>query len=449
MALLLASLTSAIALGDARDAQACGGNFTPPPDPLVETPVVSDHRMVLSLGIDQTILWDQVRYTGNPKEFAWVLPVHPGTTIELSRDEWIASLDAITQPQIVQPVRGSFSGDDEESGGGGCIGGGAAASLDSAEAPSPQAGGVPAVKVVSESVVGPYESVIVRSDQPKALEDWLQSHGFVIPDALEPTIAAYTAAKMDFAALRLRPFQGVQAMQPVRIVSPGADNTLPLRMVQAGVVDHVGLLLYVISEGPYRPMNFPEARIDDTKLIWNDGAQTSNYDDLAKAVMGQAGGTTWLTEYANKPTTLDMAYYGSCASLAPVPASTPADDAGADDAGTDDAGAVPVATVPFTYCQTGTEACCQFDDLELARKGLHASDVWVTRLRADLPASALATDLILEAHPDQTPVSNVHNANFPDGTTARISPARKTPFGTGILVFGAGLVVARLVRRRR
>src|SRR5260370_38900758 len=88
-ALLIAE--AAVAL-DARDARACGGCFHPPPSPTeVESTVVTDHRMAFSITLAQTVLWDQIRYGGKPSEFAWVLPVKPGSRVELSQDAWIAS----------------------------------------------------------------------------------------------------------------------------------------------------------------------------------------------------------------------------------------------------------------------------------------------------------------------------------------------------------------------
>ena len=113
---LVGLVASALLVGGEREASACGGCFHEAPTPLTpitESSVVSDHRMVFALAPQQTVLWDQIRYSGNPSEFAWVLPVRPGTTIELSRNEWIASLDATTQPRIIQPQAaplGGFSG---------------------------------------------------------------------------------------------------------------------------------------------------------------------------------------------------------------------------------------------------------------------------------------------------------------------------------------------------
>jgi hypothetical protein len=47
----------------------------------------------------------------------------------------------------------------------------------------------------------------------------------------------------------------------------------------------------------------------------------------------------------------------------------------------------------------------------LARTGITPGNLWITRLRSALPASALSADLVLEASSSQTNVPNVHNAS--------------------------------------
>ncbi len=94
-ALLCLASFALCAVTDARDAKACGGCFHPADD--LGGSVVTDHRMVFEITAKETILWDQVRYAGNPAEFAWVLPVRAGARIELSSGEWIAALDAATR----------------------------------------------------------------------------------------------------------------------------------------------------------------------------------------------------------------------------------------------------------------------------------------------------------------------------------------------------------------
>jgi MYXO-CTERM domain-containing protein len=88
--------------------------------------------------------------------------------------------------------------------------------------------------------------------------------------------------------------------------------------------------------------------------------------------------------------------------------------------------------------------CDGFDDLDVGADGLHAGDVWVTRLRANLPVSALATDLELGASAQQEVLSPVHSTSkFTDPTFDPCAQARgRSGAGTGASV-GAGNVSPR------
>ncbi len=506
-----------LAVVDVRDAAACGGCFVPP----TERTQVTDHRMAFSISKQQTVLWDQITYSGNPRDFAWVLPVRAGTTVELSRDQWFAALDASTQPSIRAPntYGGSF----------GCgVTGCGQSEATSALASDGANGGV---QVISQSVVGPYETVTLRSTDPKALSVWLKDHDYSIPPAIQPTIDAYVSERFDFIALRLRPDCNTRSMQPVRVVSPGADSTLPLRMVAAGVGANVGITLYVIGEGRYRPKApFVEVPIDYEALVWDRFQNKSNYDALSQQAMQSNEGRGWITEYADNPQISDPAFGGTRQSFAgrtpglwqsytglcrsgasPSPATSPtavpssqvqepcpdtpdagirtATDSGVDaakvDSGVADAGADPDAsTDPDASADDGgaldagaaakdagvdsgakkdagsssssaVSRCEGFDDLDLATAGMNPKDVWLTRLRAQLPAQILQLgDLKLEAHPSQTFVANEHQAvRFSDekrsGSRASISGQAHEAYGTWALV-GVGFVaVTALLRRRR
>src|SRR5450432_3852576 len=90
-----------------RAAHACGGCFRP----TQTVSVVDAHRMVFSVSKEQTILWDQFTYSGNPSEFAWVLPVHAaGIQVDLAHDEFISAIDAYTSPVITGPAPQSSGG---------------------------------------------------------------------------------------------------------------------------------------------------------------------------------------------------------------------------------------------------------------------------------------------------------------------------------------------------
>ena len=463
-------------------ASACGACFHPPPPPNQVDTQVTGHRMAFSLSMQQTVLWDQISYSGNPKEFAWVLPVKPGTHVDLSSDAWLAALDASTATVIEPPPipycprnngggggpYGGYGGgggySDYGGGGGGCgacgassdeaafgagqADGGAAYAEDAGSFQQPMPPPPPPVQVQTQEVVGPYDVVIIHSSQGAALNAWLVANGFEVPVALQPTIDAYVKEGFDFVALKLAPGASERAMQPVRVVEPGADPSLPLRMVAGGVGANVALELTVIGEGRYHPQNFPDVTVDDSALTYSVGMFASNYETLAMQAMATGTGKGWLTEFSgpvplytqgNNTPSLDTAYQQACM---PTPGTTcdgggvPIDAQVSDGAGGDD-GAAPDAAddaatdaavdaaladgalvdgAPSDAAPAGDGGTCTptvgstCDDIAVAFTGLNMQDVWVTRMRANLPASALATDLALEAAPQQTPISNIHHA---------------------------------------
>jgi hypothetical protein len=477
--LLLGACAASLALIEG-DAKACGGCFhqvNPPPE---ERTVVTGHRMAFSISTTQTVLWDQVQYSGNPAEFAWVLPVLPGAVIQPSRDEWFAALDAATQPVINGPVNDSSSlpqGQGCQPALTGC--GSASGGADNAGAESTPNGGSP-VQVLSQGVVGPYETVTLKSTDPNALTTWLTSHSYDIPASIAPTLDQYVAGGFDFIALRLRPQCGVNAMQPVRIVTPGADPSLPLRMVAAGAGAQVSVVLWIIGEGRWTTQNFPAVTLSDSQLTWDTSQSISNYEPLALSLMGQQNGTSWLTEYASSvsssvsypsaytsPSTanppLAQAYYAFCGGTAPSNGSTvvqpsPCTQASPPDAAAeagDDAGddaAESDADDSGGFSPPGAVGCDAYDDLSLALDGIFPDSVWLTRMRASLPVGALGTDLVLTAA-EQAPISNVHyvpqTVPAPSGGSCESAAPHSDAFGTATLLTLTGAALAGMLRRRR
>jgi hypothetical protein len=495
------ALASAWFVVDARDARACGGCFHPPPGPdEVDGTVVTDHRMVLSLSTTQTVLWDQIKYAGTPADFAWVLPVKPGAVIELSQDAWIAALDASTQTVVQGPSSSCAAAPAEYDGDGN--GGGCASSSENAgsagfESPTTSGdadGG--SVEVVSQQVVGPYDAVTVRSSQGEALGDWLRANGYAVPSGMQPTIDAFTSAGFDFIALKLAPGEGIQAMEPVRVITSGADPSLPLRMIAAGAGANVGIELFVLSEGRYHPQNFPDATIDFTQLAWDPTAGRSNYEELATAALAANGGTGWLTEAAQPVTLytsggynppLASAYESTCTplTLPPPPSCGSSAEAGAAPGDAGDAGNAGDGgeagnagdagsagndggvSMGMGSCEPTVVGC---DDLDLAMTGIDVGSLWVTRLRADLPVTALTSDLILEATAAQTSASNVHATSIytiPNynpcpsnaasgngngggaGCACKTDDSRRARYADAIVGSLLAVMLAGVVRRRR
>jgi MYXO-CTERM domain-containing protein len=219
--------------------------------------------------------------------------------------------------------------------------------------------------------------------------------------------------------------------------------------------------------------------VDDSQLIWRHADNRSNYQELSQKLMQGSGGHTWLTEFAGPESLLTSAgcmslgcgvsvnrsdgavtYYDG-QTLADVylaqcrgKAGLPCPPASSFEASVDDASSNSAADAACS-----ADLCSGFDDLDVALVGMHPLDTWVTRMRANLPSSALAEgDLHIQASQPRTPVSNRHATDVfddptysPCGTQGGCSAtaADAGPFERWLGVGALGLVGAALVRRRR
>lgn len=448
---LLAALSAAPALTWSGDAAACGGCFIQPVQGNDSGTIVTSHRMALSISEDQTILWDQIQYTGSPAGFAWVLPVKPGARIEVGSEAWFDVLDAATGTAISPPRLAckspGFFGCSTVPGAGvasfGCGASDGEGGLDLVD-PDP-------VQVVSHGATGPYESAIIHSDKPGALSTWLEEHSYAIPADIKPIIDAYQSEGFDFAALRLLPAAGVQQMRPVRVVQKGAAPVLPLRMVAAGTGARTAITLFVIGEGRYTTKNIPEVSVPRDLVYWNFTSESSNYAVLRDTVYGE--GTAFFTPYSEPgalfdqvvnpvsklPTryqttnnwqfeTLAEAFAEQAFVNGETSSSDCADEialrAFADesrrvvktcDDALDPACAIdPANEVDARYmeCDPPIGSDIPLDDLAQAMIGMHPSDVWITRLEANLTRDSLGADLEIEAAPHQAPQHGQFAARF-------------------------------------
>lgn len=493
LATLVLASPLALLLGAPSDAHACGGCVAPP----MTNTIVNAHRMALSVSPKQTVLWDQIRYDGDPEDWGWILPVKPGAVIELSTDAWFETLDAATSTTVFAPPLNCNSGPDV---GCGC------GSFASDSAVGGEFGGGGGVTVVHRGTVGPFQTVTLSTETPGVLDDWLTQAGYTIPADTAPVIDAYIEEGFDFIALRLQPGKGVQEMKPVRVVQPGISPTLPLRMVAVGTGANVDITLYMITEGRWAAKNFANELVSADLLSWDFATNNSNYGTLREKTLAANGGATWITTFAKPqallspvqgavrgPTsivleadefgfpirfarTIAEGYIGtgltnketsdqSCVEkfaafatdnrmvVDPCPAGKPSNDPSC--------GEVAAGEIDARIFECGaTDEIVEttMDDIATALNGLHPKDVWLTRLEAKLPRAALAEDLEVEPAASQLEVEHEIRARSstnvesvcPSGVV--LLPGSKGPGddrGTRIVVLttlGAGLLA--FARRR-
>jgi hypothetical protein len=376
-------------------AHACGGCFGPQGQPSV----VRAHRMALMITETETTLWDQFEYTGEPEDFVWVLPVR-GTQdvdVDISDDVFFQSLTERTQITLQAPSAGGGGG-----GGFGCAADSGAVARAGAESD--------AVTVYRQEVVGPYETVVIGSDMGTSLLSWLQDREYAVSDSLLPMIESYVEQDFNFLALRLAPDAGVSRMQPVRVTAPGENRALPLRMVAAGVGSEVSLELFVFADRRYETSRFANVEVDRDALTYDRSADTFNYDALAEEALETEGGRAWLTEFA---------------------------------------GSVPAWWRDTVIYDEDGEAHDAVDDWDFVFAGL-GEEVYLTRMRAQLPTEALEEDLVLQPSfgsdlPTRIFVSRVVS----DGDEEVSRGAALPPPIVMVSALAAAALGVRRIRRRR
>jgi MYXO-CTERM domain-containing protein len=382
-----------LALAPPRDAVACGCFFSPPAPPN-QTIDVASHRMILSISQTQSTLYDQIKYTGSPASFGWVLPIQGTVTVGVSSDALFATLDTLTAVTVNAPFSPTCNSCNGATGTGGAIG--------FTSGSSSSSGGV---TVIAQGTVGPYETVQLSSTDPMALETWLATNGYPIASAEQSIITEYVSAGFDFLAVKLQPGMGISAMQPIRVTTPGASPVLPLRAVAAGAGATVPVTLWVLGEGRYGPTNYPSFTIDPTKLVWDFASETSNYAQLMQAGFTATNGSRWLVESAQP-----MFEQSIQSPLDYLVQTTPAESGYGD--GT----------------ATGA-AMAEMADLATVFNGIDPSSFFVTRMLAELPVAALTQDMTLGASSGQAQVPQVLQAT--QYVNAPTCPPCSTDDGSG------------------
>jgi hypothetical protein len=399
----VAALTSSYALE--RQASACGGCFSPPPSPSESPTVVTDHRMILTIAQDQSTLYDQIKYSGSPSGFAWVLPISGTVDVGLSADIVFQTLDNNTRTTIQSPPLNCPAAPT-------CNNRGQGASFSDSPGAASDGGAAtpPGVVVTKQEVVGPYETVQLKATDATALEQWLSKNGFSIPADVQPVVDKYVTEQFDFLALKLLPGKNVTDMRPVRVTTKGASAVLPLRMVAAGTGATVGISLWVLGEGRYEPQNFPSFFIPTADIGWDWTASKSDYVELRTAKAAAAAGRAWETESSTAVSRQQVEssilrnYYNGGYPGGPTtgPDGGPALDPQEQSAQVD---YLPVKDGQGNVTKTAVQA--RQEDVATLFHGISAATSRVTRIRADLAHAALDADLIMTASKDQAVLSNV------------------------------------------
>jgi hypothetical protein len=257
-------------------AAACGGMFSA--DAYTEQ---SAERLIFAVGPGQVTLYEQIHYTGSPKDFAWVLPVPAVPTVGTAQINLFQNLDQQTAPRFYTPSTPSCG-----------FNGGTGAG-----APAPRS---ESVNVYGSGTVGPYNYDVIGSGNPQALVRWLTDHHYKIPAESKAEMQPYIAAHMFFLAMRLQGSASIQDITPVKIsyANTGSSITIPLRMATPMGQEPLGVQVWIFAKSRYVPQNYQTLQLDYNRLA------TTSYPVLVNQAVSKAGGHGFVAEYAQPTSNL-------------------------------------------------------------------------------------------------------------------------------------------------
>jgi hypothetical protein len=302
-----------ITLGSVRPARACA----PAPPPQVRVDIAQESAI---------ILWDEAGKTEHfirrasfktaAGDFGFLVPTPSQPTLAEASDEAFAELEKLTAPRVETRSRPA---------GYGCIGcaGGA---------PAPE-GAAGAVRVLDEKRVAGHDAVVLEANDPAALNQWLQDHGY----ATRPALTAWLKPDVDagwkisaFKIAKKAPDTPEVATTAVRMTFHTDKPFFPYREPEdqrsAKPEDHPNRLLRVYFLDQSRVKGTLGAKADTWpgKAVWANqvpDSQRAHLLELLKLPAATPPAAWWLTEFEDRssprPGTEDV-YFARSEDQSPV-----------------------------------------------------------------------------------------------------------------------------------
>ncbi len=417
-----------------RPAEACGGYFPPTPPAGQTISVATDHRIVVAIADTLVTVWDQVEFSGDPRAFAWVMPIRGRVAVGVGSDDFLQQADDKSSLVVHAPPRYCPAPS-------GCGGAGCAASSSDSVGPNPDTGDTGVIEL-GRSVIGDYLQVQIRSTDETAILSWLASQKFVVDAALKPVFAKYVKEGYDFLAVRLdNPKSGIKAMRPIRVSwgrTAKEPVSIPLRMAAAGISTSVGIKLVIFGDRRWKPENYPSYVVPPSQLTWDFDKRLSDYTEARARAAEPFAGRAFALESSAM---LTKASLGDIASGGGIDAGAlvdmgPTDTGSPPDTGSADTGTLPpdadgdadgsVADAASDAAEAAVDTAPPFDAGEPPAISPSASDLEiaygtystrrVTRYYGKLPATYLDQDLRLVEDEVQSELNRIVVADRTTGT---------------------------------
>ncbi len=282
-------------------ALACGGFFC---SATQLVPVQQNaERILFTINDDDTVTaLVEIRYAGDPEDFAWVVPVPGGDdgafdlggSLAIGDQQTLALLDDATAPSIVMPPTQCTGGGS----GGGMNRGTAGAAAPMAEDAAMFGDDDDSVVVEDEGSIGDYDYQVISSDDADALVTWLNENEYLITPEMEPFVADYVASGMKFIGAKLQADADVSQLAPLEMTYPATEPMIPIRLTAVGAEPEMGVIALIAGGDRYEGASWENLPIDVDDVQADPRNFESNYYSLVSWRIDQAGGRAMIPQFS-------------------------------------------------------------------------------------------------------------------------------------------------------
>jgi len=255
----IACLVLALVFGVAESARAFCGFYVARADGALFNKA---SKVVLARAGDRTVITMASDISGEPRDFALVIPVPTVVKreqVRLVQSATIDHIDAYTAPRLVEyhdydpcappPVPMPMTASRAM--------GGAEAAL--------RANAL-GVRIEAQYSVGEYDIIVLSGADSAGLLTWLNENGYKVPDAAKPVIGSYIQQGMKFflakVNLERQAASGSHFLRPIQVDYESRKFMLPIRLGTVNADGPQELLIYTLTEhGRVETTNYRTVRL--------------------------------------------------------------------------------------------------------------------------------------------------------------------------------------------
>jgi len=113
-----------------------------------------------------------------------------------------------------------------------------------------------------------------------------------------PLLNLYVQEQFVFLAMKLKPDQGSQDVQPVKITYPGSFPMIPLGLTAVAANDNMAVMIWIFGDTQAAPVNYAGLNIDNEELVFFGFGGSNNCRQLIGEKADEFDGHGFITEYA-------------------------------------------------------------------------------------------------------------------------------------------------------